>query len=318
MRTAVSVWLITSGIAATLGFALGCGKVDTMLAGDAGTGSIVDAAALPDGGASDGSGGAPDSGAPACTWGDLSPDLFAMVNGPDHEESATLTGDGLAVFFTRYPFDGAQTADIYDAGRESRDQPFSAPRLVGELNSADEDELSLEISGDGLEIFFQRFSDDILGASRASSDGAFGEVAPTGLLGWSPTLSGDGLSLYFIDLDFERVMRATRAAAGEPWDDPVDVGTAGGFDSIDVSSDELRMLYSRAADGSSQPVAIARRDSPDDPFGAPVSAGEVFRLEDDISSFVEASWDAGQRQIVMSVELQTGNTGSDLWMSTCE
>ena len=241
-----------------------------------------------------------------------------MVSGPDHEESAALTGDGLAVFFTRYPVDGAQTADVYDAGRESRDQPFSAPRLIGELGSADEDEPALEISGDGLEIFFQRFSDDILVASRASRDGAFGEVAPTGLLGWSPTLSGDRLSLYFIELDLARIMRATRAAVGEPWDDPVDVGTAGGFDSIEVSSDELRMLYSRAADGLSQPVAIARRDSREDPFGAPVSAGDVFRLEDDISSFVEASWDASQREIVVSVELQTGDTGSDLWMSTCE
>ncbi|HKE14973.1 MAG TPA: hypothetical protein VKB80_08925, partial [Kofleriaceae bacterium] len=274
-------------------------------------------APMPDAAAPDAGGGEPDAGRPACVWGELSPALFAMVNGPDYEESATLTGDGLAVFFTRFPLDGNGTADIYDAARESPDQPFSAPRLVGELSS-DEDELSLEISGDGSEIFFQRFSDDILTASRPSGAAPFGEVAPTGLLGWSPTLSGDGLSLYFIDLDFERVARATRTAIGEPWDSPVDVGAVDGFDSIDVSADELTMLYSRGADGVSQPVAIARRDSTRDPFGAPVSAGDVFRLADDISSFVEASWDAGQHQIAVSVELMSSETGSDLWMSTCE
>ena len=92
----------------------------------------------------------------------------------------------------------------------------------------------------------------------------------------------------------------------------------GSFETIDVSADERQVLLSRPADGVSQPVAIATRASLDEPFGAPVSAGEVFRLDDDIASFVHATWDAGRTQIVVTVELLDADTGADLYLSNCE
>jgi hypothetical protein len=252
-------------------------------------------------------------------WGKPSPDPFVQVNGPDHEESATLSGDGLTVFFTRFPVEGQDfTTDVFDATREAVDKPFSAARLVAEISKAKEDEIELEISGDGQEIFFLRSSDDILSASRPAPGAAFGEVTATGLFGFSPTVSGDRLALYFIDLDFTRILRATRTAIGEPWNTPVDVGGLGSFDTIDVSADERRMLLSQPADGVSQTVAIATRESVDDPFGAPVSAGDVFRVEDDVASYVHATWDAGGRQIVVTVELADTDTGADLYLSTCQ
>jgi len=316
MRPAVAVTLSLLALATG-----GCGDIGTSLDADGGTGSRADAASIADSAPADPDGGDrdPDAGPPACTWSELSAEPFAAVNGPDYEESATLTGDGLSVFFTRFPVQGNDfTGDVFDATRGSVDQPFSAARLVTEVSKAEEDELELEISGGGEEIFFLRSSDDILTASRPAPGAPFGEVSATGLLGYSPSLSGDRLALYFIDLDFTRIMRATRIAVGEPWDSPVDVGGLGGFDTIDVSVDELQVLLSRPADGISQPVAIATRASLDQPFGAPVSAGDVFRLEDDISSYVHASWDAARRQIAVSVELADADTGSDLYLSRCE
>jgi hypothetical protein len=294
-----------------------CGDIGTSLDSDGGLGSPVDATADADSGPD--AGGRSDAGQTACVWGKPSPDPFAQVNGPDHEESATLSGDGLTVFFTRFPVEGQDfTTDVFDATREAVDKPFSAARPVTEVSKAKENEIELEISGDGQEIFFVRSSDDILSASRPVPGAAFGEVTATGLFGFSPTVSGDRLALYFIDLDFTRILRATRTAIGEPWNTPVDVGGLGSFDTIDVSADERRMLLSQPADGVSQTVAIATRETADDPFGAPVSAGDVFRVEDDVASYVHATWDASGRQIVVTVELADTDTGADLYLSTCQ
>lgn len=312
MRPAVAVIVSFLAVAA-------CGDIGTSIDADAGGGSRADAATPDSGPAGPDAGGGEDAGLPACEWGKLSPDPFAMVNGPDFEEAATLTGDGLTVFFTRFSVDTKDfITDVFDATRDAADQPFSAARLVTEISQVDEPELELEISGDGQEIFFLRSSDDILSASRPSPGAPFGAVTPTGLFGFSPTVSGDRLALYFIDVDFTRILRATRTAVGEPWNTPVDVGDMGSFETLDVSADELQLLLSRPADGVSQTVAIATRDSIDEPFGAPISAGDVFRLEDDIASYVHASWDAGRRQIVVTVELASADTGSDLFLSTCE
>ncbi len=310
-------------IVSVLALATACGDIGTSLDADDDGGASADAAALPaDSGPAgpDAGGGDPDAGPSACTWSVLDPDPFAAVNGTDFEESATLTGDGLTVFFTRFPAEGPEfTTDVFDATRESVDKPFSSARLVTEVSEPQENELELEISGDGEEIFFLRGeSDDLLTASRPAPGAPFGEVTATGLLGFGPSVSGDRLALYFIDQSGERILRATRSAIGEPWNTPVDVGGMGSFETIDVSADERQVLLSRPADGVVQTVAIATRGSLDEPFGAPVPAGDAFRLDDDITSFVHATWDAGRRQIVVTVELASAETGSDLYLSRCE
>ena len=218
MRPVVAVTVSLLAVAA-------CGDIGISLDVDGGPGSRADAALAPDSGSGqpDAGGLEPDAGQPACEWGKLSAEPFAQVNGPDFEESATLTGDGLAIFFTRFPAEGPDfDTDVFDATRESVDQPFSSARLVPEVSKADEFELELEISGDGQEIFFLRSSDDILTASRPAPGEPFGEVTATGLLGFGPSVSGDRLALYFIDLDGTRIMRATRTAVGEPWNTPVE------------------------------------------------------------------------------------------------
>lgn len=312
MRPAVTVSIVA--LAA-------CGDIGTSIEADGGLGARVDAATAADSGsgAPDAGGSQPDAAPPACAWSVLSAEPFAAVNGADYEESPTITGDGLTAFFTRFPVEGNDfTTDVFDAIRESVDEPFSAARPVPEVSKAQEDEFELEISGDGEEIFLQRSSDDILTASRPAPGAPFGEVTATGLLGFSPSVSGDRLSLYFIDVDFTRILRSTRSAVGEPWTNPVELGSRGAFETIDVSADELQLLLSRPADGVSQTVAIATRASIDEPFGAPVAAGDVFRLDDDIASYVHATWDAARRQIIVSVELATADTGADLYVSTCE
>jgi len=312
MRVAIQV-----GLALLLA---ACGGINVETGTDGG-GTAIDSG-VPDGSgappdaASPGGDAASDAGpTPSCAWSELSPMPFAVVNGPDDEESATLTGDGRVVFFTA--FAGSGVPEIFDAVRQAADQPFGASRLVPELNSAAEWELELEVSASGEEIFFAHLSaDPILSASRASIDDPFGSVAQTGLVGRSPSLSGDGLDLYFADLGLKRILRASRSAVGEPWSDPVDVGSLAGYESIDVSSDELHLLMSRSQVFGPPTVTIATRETVDEPFGAPVSAGEVFDVDQDGAGVKEASWNGDETQIVVNLDL--GNTGSDMYLSTCQ
>jgi WD40-like Beta Propeller Repeat len=322
MRPAVPLWFIALGILPAL--AGGCGSINTDLgdddneggsqadAGPADGGTPDAAPPLPDG--NDGGGGG-DGGAPACEWSQLTTAPFDMLNTDAFEESPTLTGDAKTMLFTRFSPNG-DPVEIFEATRSGPDAPFEDVRFVEELQSEDPEAIELEISADGTEIFFLRSSDTIVSARRASPGATFGEVESTGLLGFSPTLSGDGLSLYFIDTGLTRIRRATRSAIGEPWDDPVDVGPMGLFDSIDVSPDELRLLMSRPGPDA-QPVAIASRSALDEPFGAAESAGDVFLLDEDISPFVQADWDASERQIVINFDLDNGNA-ADLYLSNCE
>ena len=308
MRLAVSFWL--SVVCAP---ALACGKVEARLDGDGG-GSAVDSGpgGERDGGDSDAGDGPPDAGQNACSWQPISTDDLVAVNSPGTEGSASLTGDGLALFFT--VLESAGSLDIYDATREADGDPFSAPRLLGELSLPEQDEYDVEISTSGEEIFFLRTdSDDILTAARASAGAAFGEVTPTGLLGYSPSLSGDGLRLYFLDLDLIKIQRSSRESIDAPWDTPVDVGPVKDAAWIDVSSDELSVLVS----GGKPPVGLARRGSVEDPFDGPVPAGDVFLKEEPPIVFLdEASWNGRQDQIVLSALLEDGT--ADLFLSSCE
>jgi hypothetical protein len=321
MRPAVSLCLIALGTLPAI--AGGCGSVGTELGDDSEDGSQADAAPPADGGEADagppaddgGGGGGADGGAPDCEWTPLTTAPFDALNTGAFEEAPTLTGDARTLLFTRFSPDGSPV-EIFEATRSEPDGPFEDVRFVEELRSDDPEAIELEISADGTELFFLRSSETILSARRASPGAKFGKVESTGLLGFSPTISGDGLSLYFIDTGLTRIRRATRPAIGEPWDEPVDVGPMGSFDTIDVSDDELRLLMSRPGPDA-QPVAIASRGSLDEPFGAAVSAGNVFRFDEDNSPFVQADWDVSQRQIVINFDLDTGSA-SDLYLSTCD
>ena len=196
---------------------------------DGGSASMSDASIPPDARAD-----APDAETPACTWSALSAALLVNVNTLDREDSATLTGDGLGLFFTRSV--GKAGPAIYVAGRESRDAPFTAARPVDELAGV-AGEFDIEISSSGLEFLVSdTTTEDIFSAARSSRESSFGEVTPTGMTGFSPTLSGAGLDVYILDEDF--LWHTTREAYGDPWALlGVMVGLSPPYRWIDVSAD---------------------------------------------------------------------------------
>jgi hypothetical protein len=255
--------------------------------------------------------GAPVDGAPACAW--TEPSLLDNVNDEDQELLPSLSDDGLELYFVVY---GAAEG-IYRASRGAPGQVFGPADPVDELSVADAFEYDPDISATGREIVYRRNTFDILSSSRGSTASAFGDPEPTGLAGVSPSLSGDGLALYFIDPAQDLVKRATRRAIGEPWSGPADAAPASGYNSVDVSRDERRLLLSRGpGDFDGPTVAIATRASVDDEFGAPESAGDGFAVAGDISFSTAAAWDGSATQMVLGVQFE--GQASDLYISTCE
>lgn len=289
----------------------GCGRV-TSPGQDGGVGARIDAA----GGEPDAASAEPDASEPpvtGCTWSALTDADFANVNGPDLEQSPSFTADGRTVFYTVMPADESVPPDVWDAVREEAGQPFGGARLVGEVSS-DQSESDVEIAPADDELVFVRAGANILTAARLS-EGPFGEVEDTGLIGSSPTLSADGLDIYFLDRANGSILHASRPSREDGFDSVEVVGQAGPYLWIDVSGNELRMLLSGPDDPEIPAIAIAERTRADEDFGDPVPAGPAAG-DGGFPIAREAKWDASGTQLVVSARRADGN--ADLFFSRCE
>lgn len=278
------------------------------------------------GGPPDGGEGTPDGSAdaappdaaplPACAWTAPSPDPLTQVNTGGFEDFPTLTFDGSLLFFTHEQLIGPP-ADVWDATRQTPFEPFTGTRELTELSS-DEGEYDLEVSAAGDEMFFLRdATDEILTAWRPDFGQPFGKVESTGLVGYSPTLSGTGLHLYFLDLEGDRILRSARESLDAPFGPPEDLGPAGPYSWIDVSADERQMLFSGGVGEVS--VAIASRANPLEAFDEPVPAGDVFIADGDILFFDKASWSVLGTELIITAQRATGaDDDTDLMLSKCE
>lgn len=265
---------------------------------------------FPDGGLGDPADAGPDAAiTPPCTWG--VPALLANVNSDSYELLPSLSHDGLELYFTRFGDD----AGMYVSQRATDQQPFGAPDMLEELSDPEMFEYDPEISSNGLEIFFRWDSRDIRVATRANTSAAWSEPELTGVSGVSPSISGDGLSLYFIADDTVKVVKRTSLTA--PFGSPQDVMPADGRSGIDISSDELRILLSGGPnDFDGDPIVVAERASRDEQFGAPNTAGATFKKEGDLSDGAHATWNGDESQIVLPYQFATDP--ADLYVATCD
>jgi hypothetical protein len=285
-------------------FLVACGEIvvgNPDSNGTAGDAALIDAAAT-DGG--------PDAAVGPCTWTDLSKAPFANLNGPDSEESVALTGDGRTAVFTRSV--GKGKPQIQEASRGSLDEPFGVPVLHDELGT--DGKFEIEISSDGKELFYlSDTTPEILRAVRLNAGAPFGPGELTGVTGFSPSVSGDGLSLYFQDQGtIWRVERET--VDSNVWGKVESIGSIGEFKWIDVSRDELRVLLSGGGGGEATPaMAVASRVTTAQSFGEGVSIAPELDGDPE-GEYGEAAWDDSGRQIATVT-----NDGSfELLFAACE
>jgi hypothetical protein len=227
-----------------------------------------------------------------------------MVNSQANEFSGTISSDGLEVYFDSYRDGGIGGWDIWVCTRATTDDEWSEPENLGELVNSDVEDGNPTLSTDGLELYFNSFREDGLGATdlwvtkRVTRSDAWGPAENLGPpvnneKGQSaPSISGDGLELYFkygdADLpDDDPVLGfyvTRRETKDVPWGEPVSLGSGVNSWPVqwepEVSSDGLLLLWADYWDGDPRPGGFgdqdlwySRRATKDSEWGEPVNLG---------------------------------------------
>jgi hypothetical protein len=233
-----------------------------------------------------------------------------VVNTPDRERSASVSSDGLSLYFQRSgsfalngDFNVPVDTEIMVSTRSSTDDPWGAAVPLGPPISTEHPETWPEISGDGNTLYFADTSDPpALDDPRpggqglgdlwmSTKDGSGNWQAPVNLGSnvnspyreGTPDLAEDGLTLFFSSnrpggVGDNDLWMTTRTSHTDPWQSPVNLGASINSSYLDVhpsiSSNGLALAFAsnRSSGGADFfDLWIATRTSIADPFGDPVN-----------------------------------------------
>jgi Tol biopolymer transport system component len=195
-------------------------------------------------------------------WG-APENLGPQVNSEAIEIAPTISRDGLELYFSDYLVhrDGGRgKADIWVARRANRGAAWGEAVNVGEVVNTEHNDITPELSADGLELYFEsdrpggRGANDLWVARRTSRDAAWGEpqwLGPdlnTQAIEHCPNISGDGLTLFFdrtpVDSKVADLLVATRRDIGAPWGTPTNLGhDHSGHSASSISADGSSFYY---------------------------------------------------------------------------
>ncbi|MFC1792004.1 LamG-like jellyroll fold domain-containing protein [Planctomycetota bacterium] len=194
---------------------------------------------------------------------------------------------------------GVVAAIVVSGGSAKADFTFGTPK---NLELTGHPDFSPCISADSLELYFvtrqESGSDnwDILISTRKTTDGEWSEPNNLGKLVNSdvedsnPTLSADGLELYFNSfrtdgLGGTDLWVTRRATKSDPWGEPVNLGQPINSEAAEsapsISADGLELYFDfydpcLPDDDPAQGFYVSRRESQDGPWGEPVTLGPVI------------------------------------------
>jgi len=195
-------------------------------------------------------------------WGEPV-NLGPSVNSSANDLQATISADGLELYFASKRSDGFGTYDAWVTRRETKGDDWDPPVNLGPpFNTSSKDFAT--ISANGLELYITSDctgsfgSTDLWVSTRATTEDDWGNPVNLGPIVNSPysegrpKISADGLVLFFSDgttnqrpdgfgdSDIWMTMRKTRGAA---WSEPVNLGSA-------VNTPYIDRGASPSADGS--------------------------------------------------------------------
>jgi Tol biopolymer transport system component len=224
-----------------------------------------------------------------------SPSLLSDVSSTSLDNAPTLSGDELTILFHSTRPGSLGGRDLWMASRPSTSVSFDTPVNAASLNSTSE-EFSPSITASGLEIYFATSragglgSYDIWKSTRPSSIAAF--AAPervaninSGDVDYFPTISSDGLSLYFAsdrsggEGNFDTWI-AKRNSTAEEFGAPTVLAATNSGDSeeaLAISADGLSLFIqsTRAGGLGSHDVWLATRASTALSFSVPTNVAEL-------------------------------------------
>jgi Tol biopolymer transport system component len=204
-------------------------------------------------------------------WG-AATSLGAGINTGFNDRAAEVSADGLTLYFSS---DRNGDQDIYMATRSTRLDPWSNITSLSVLNSNTED-AGVTVSADGLTMAFHSnrvngISGDLFTSTRTSTSDLWGAPISLGSIVNSsasdvaPSLSADGLSLYFHSSrpgsqDFD-IWHTSRTDLVSAWGAPVNLGSpinsSVGDVGPDISFDGGTLYFGSDRNGTSRDLYSA-------------------------------------------------------------
>jgi len=222
------------------------------------------------------------------------------------------------------------------SGVAKADFTFGEPTKVPNVNSSSR-EFNPSISADGLSLFFNSNRSGGLGgidiwvATRETKDDDWdtpvnlGSTINTTDNEWGPSISSDGLSLYF-DISqpgasgaIDDIWVATRATTDDDWGNLVSLGPSVNSSSDDcyqsISADELELYFSSNRSGGygAYDLWVTTRETIHDPWNTPVNLGPTVNSS---AYEVDTSISADGRMLFFASDRSGGYGGAaDIWVT---
>jgi len=224
------------------------------------------------------------------------------VNTSSEDFNASISSDGLSLYFISSRSGGIGGRDIWVTTRETTDEDWGEPVNLGPTINTPAGEWGVSISYDGLSLYFDTSQNgsvavnDLWVATRATTDDDWGNPVSLGPTvnssgdDYTPSISADGLSLYFNSdrsggVGAYDLWVTTRETIHDPWGTPVNLGppvNSSAFDVFPGISADGRMLFFAyfASDGaggySPTDLWMTRRATTNDDWGEPVNLGPII------------------------------------------
>jgi hypothetical protein len=182
----------------------------------------------------------PDAGVqPLTAWGD--PELITEISSTTlHDFKPTVRGDLLELYLYRPGTVQEGGQQVFRSIRTTTDEPWQPTTVSGLGNQG-----TPELSYDGTEMFVVRSTDEVWTSVRLTVEANWSAFMFV-FNGQSPSLSGDGLTLYYVDAVTHETMKRTRTAIGGTWGGAVNAGLPGNprYAAAAVSPDERVFVLS--------------------------------------------------------------------------
>jgi len=229
------------------------------------------------------------------TFGEAT-NLGSAINVPNANCAPCISADGLELYFHL----GADaTSDLWVARRATTDSEWDPASSLGPTINTLGSDGTPSISADGLSLYFSSNrpggfgSWDVWVTTRATLDDDWGAPINLGATinsaseEWGPSISADGLELYFTSNQYGSydLWVTSRATADDNWAPRVKLGPAPNTSANEsfpsISADGLLLFF-----GSNRPGGIgsglgawdlymARRATTNDPWGPPMNLGPL-------------------------------------------
>jgi len=184
-------------------------------------------------------------------WG--APQNELVYNSPVRDGGPSISDDGLLLFFHSTRSGGSGGWDIWYSVRPTIGGLWSTPKNAGSNVNTGVDDWTPEVSLVDDTLYFasrisgqwKLFSAEIVSIDLGSSTIVFNSAQEVGITdAVAPTVSQDGLTLYYESVFENEIYYVTRASIGSPWSSATQIQIAtSSNEAPSISSDDLTLYY---------------------------------------------------------------------------